>query len=207
MKTIEVTSTREKKKKERIAMPEAVFGVKAKPSLLAQAARVYLANQKLARPKTKTRAEVAGSGRKIWREKGTGRARHGDQYAPIFVGGGIAHGPRGFLKRSVMPQKMRKQALYGALSDKLSEGKILVVDGLEKIGPKTKDLAQFLKSLSLRDKKMLLVPSKKIAALVLAGRNLPEVKIAYFNTLNCYQVLNSQRIIFSKEAILGLKKS
>lgn len=201
-------------------LPEEIFGVKVSPQLLAQAVRVYLANQRTARARVKTRGEIRGSRIKIWRQKGTGRARHGDKYAPIFVGGGIAHGPKGTLKRLVMPKKMRKKALFGALSGKVKEKQFLVVEGLVKIKPKTKEMAQVLKRLTQglkgsktqrikkdrkkskeKKTKILLVLKTDQKKAVRAARNISNVQVAYFNQLNCYEVLNNCVAVFSKEAI------
>lgn len=203
--TIDVFNTKGEKTG-KMRLPKEIFGVEASPQLLAQAVRVYLANQKKARPKTKTRGEVVGSTRKIWRQKGTGRARHGDRYAPIFVGGGVAHGPRGILKRLTMPKKMKKKALLGSLSNKVREKKLLAVEGLEKIKLKTKEMAKVLQKLRKKEIKTLLILKTDEKKVVRAARNIADVNIAYFNQLNCYQVINSDLIIFSKEALEDFNK-
>jgi len=186
-----------------------VFAVKTSPQLVAQTARVYLTNQRKARAKVKDRSEVQGSRIKIWRQKGTGRARHGDRYAPIFVGGGVAHGPRGTLKRLVMPRKMKRKALFSVLSDKARGNELVIVDGFDKIKPKTKEMAGVLEKLPLKitrkkpkfQAKILLVLNIDQKNVVRAGRNIANMEIAYTNQLNSYQVLNSQYVILSKEAL------
>lgn len=203
--TVDIFNTKGEKTG-KMRLPKEIFGVEASPQLLAQAVRVYLANQKKARPKTKTRGEVVGSTRKIWRQKGTGRARHGDRYAPIFVGGGVAHGPRGILKRLTMPKKMKKKALLGSLSNKVREKKLLAVEGLEKIKLKTKEMAKVLQKLRKKEIKTLLILKTDEKKVVRAARNIADVNIAYFNQLNCYQVINSDLIIFSKEALEDFNK-
>lgn len=203
---IDIFNTRGEKTS-KMKLPKEVFCVEASPQLIAQAVRVYLTNQRKAGAKTKTRGEVSGSGKKIWRQKGTGRARHGDRYAPIFVGGGIAHGPEGIVKRLTMPKKMRRRALFGTLSDKIKEKKLLVVEGLNKIKPKTKEMAEIMKRLKLKSKndkvkfKILLILEKEQKNALRAARNIAEIETAYFNQLNCYQVVNNQLIVFSKEAL------
>jgi LSU ribosomal protein L4P len=122
-----------------INLPPEIFAAEVNPPLMAQAVRVYLANQRKAHPKTKTRAEVNRTKAKWYRQKGTGRARHGSRAAPIFVGGGVAHGPTGEQNYQLkMPKKMKKAALFSALTSKFKEKEILVVKGLEKIEPKPK---------------------------------------------------------------------
>lgn len=198
--TIDVFNTKGEKTG-KISLPKEIFGIEASPKLLAQAVRVYLANQKKARPKTKTRSQVNGSGRKIWRQKGTGRARHGDRQAPIFVGGGIAHGPEGTRRRLSLSQVMGKKALFSALSGKLRENKLLVVEDL-KINPKTREIEKILETLLKKTpRRVLLVIPPKNEVLKRAARNIPWLKVSQFNILNSYEVLDCDQMIFTKEAI------
>jgi len=210
-----------------VKLPKEIFGVTTSPQLVAQAVRVYLTNQRKARAKVKDRGEVRGSRIKIWRQKGTGRARHGDRYAPIFVGGGVAHGPRGTLKRLTLSKKMKRRALYSVLSDKVRNKQVVIVDGFDKIKPKTKEMAGVLEKLPLKtkqplpksaksgkkEKKVVGVKKSKSKTRTLlalnisqknvtrASRNIANVEIVYVNQLNSYQVLNNQYVIFSKEAL------
>ena len=112
-----------------MTLPEAVFGAKPNKALIAQAVRVYLANQRQGNAATKTRGEVIGTTKKIYRQKGTGRARHGAAKAPIFVGGGVAHGPHPHDFSMEFPKKMKQKALISALSEKTQAGSIKVVEG------------------------------------------------------------------------------
>ncbi|MBL7158966.1 50S ribosomal protein L4 [Candidatus Microgenomates bacterium] len=197
----------------KISLPDEIFAVEAKKELIAQAVRVYLANQRQGTASTKNRSEVRGSRRKIWRQKGTGRARHGDKYAPIFVGGGIAHGPKPKDFSLKFSKKMRKKALFGTLTLKLKEKQLLVVSGLEKIKPKTKELVKVIKALKLEDKnnklktKTLLVAPKKTDNLILAGRNLENLVFNQADLLNAYTILSCQKLILMKEAIPVLKET
>jgi len=154
----------------KINLPKEIFGIETSSELIAQAVRVYLANQRTARAKTKTRGGTGGSGRKIWRQKGTGRARHGDKQAPIFVGGGIAHGPKGVLKRLMITKKMRRKALLGVLSEKVKEKRLLVVDGFDKIKPKTKGMAKIIEKFSPKANPPLAEKTKDQKLLARAGR-------------------------------------
>ncbi|MFC1790123.1 50S ribosomal protein L4 [Patescibacteria group bacterium] len=197
----------EGKKKNQITLAEKIFQVKNNPKLIAQAVRVYLNNRRRAKAKTKTRGEVSGSGIKIYRQKGTGRARHGDRYAPIFVGGGVAHGPTGGESFSLkMSRKMKRQALFVALSAKFLEKKITIIEGLDKIAPKTKKMVMALKKNSVAEKKVLLVLPKKITNIARAAKNIKGLQMVEANCLNTYQVLKAERLIFLPEAIGRLEQ-
>ncbi len=191
----------------RVSLPVEIFGVAENPKLISQAVRVYLANQRLGTASTKTRGEVQGSTRKIYRQKGTGRARHGAIRAPIFVHGGIALGPRPHDFSLTLPQKAKRLALFGALSAKLKDGEIKVIN-LEKITPKTKIIAKALKSLDLNGKTLLVTPGgmNDFKNVYLSTRNIEGVKIITATTLNTYDVLNNSGILFMKESIDVLKK-
>jgi len=197
----------------KMSLPKTAFGLEDNPQLLAQAVRVHLSNQRKAGAKTKTRGEVRGSRIKIWRQKGTGRARHGDRYAPIFVGGGVAHGPSGeanFKKR--LPKKMKAKALAVALSIKAQEKEIRVITGLEKIEGKTKEMADFLKLLTKKEKitkktpKFLIIVSEKMEKVFQAGRNIPNLEITLAQNVNTYQILNNDLVLLNKEAIKKIEE-
>lgn len=217
MPTINVYDT-SGKKLSKMTLPKEIFGVKPNEFLIAQAVRVYLANQRKAKPKTKSRSEVQASGRKIWRQKGTGRARHGDRKAPIFVKGGIAHGPTGEEDFKLkMSQKMRRLALFSSLSSKCKGKEMIVLDGLEKIKPKTKEMAKVIQKLKLKNQKddskelgkaklkiSFVLPSV-IENIIRAGRNIPHVSFLQANLLNTYEVLNGGMLVFMKPSIKVLK--
>ncbi|MEK7060927.1 MAG: 50S ribosomal protein L4, partial [Patescibacteria group bacterium] len=191
----------------RITLPTEIFGTAENKNLIAQAVRVYLANQRLGTASMKTRGEVQGSTRKIYRQKGTGRARHGGIRAPIFVGGGVtfASKPRDFSLS--LPQKMKRKALFSALSGKLKDGEIKIMD-LDKITPKTKTMAKALGALDLGEKMLLVTPGgfKDFENVYKASRNLKGMRISPAATLNTYDVLDNNAIIFMKESIDILKK-
>ncbi|MGH7246030.1 MAG: 50S ribosomal protein L4, partial [Candidatus Levyibacteriota bacterium] len=140
-----------------MTLPKELFDMPINKTLMAQAVRVFLGNQRQGTVSTKTRGEVAGSTRKIYRQKGTGRARHGGIRAPIFVKGGIAHGPKPKDYTFSLPVKMRRKALFSALSAKVKEGGIRVVSGLSKIEPKTKPVAELLTAIAA-EKVLLVMP-------------------------------------------------
>ena len=194
------------KTEKQMILPKEIFEAKINLPLMAQAVKVFLANQRIASPKAKTRSEVTGSTRKILRQKGTGRARHGDNKAPIFVGGGKAHGPIGVKKRLTLSKKMRQAALRSALSAKAKEGVIFVVDDLTKIAPKTKKAVKFIDNLGINGKKATLYLSENNDNIIRAFGNLPNIAIGLANKLNAYQALSSGRIIFTKETVKVLKE-
>ncbi len=192
----------------KVTLPAEIFGVAENPKLLAQAVRVYLANQRQGNASTKNRGEVRGSTRKIYQQKGTGRARHGGIRAPIFVGGGIALGPRPHDFSMNLPQKMKKLALFSALSSKLRDDEIKIISELDKIQPKTKIMAKILKVLDINGKTLLVTPggSKDFEKVYRSARNIKDMKIITAPTLNTYEVLDTNKIILMKDSIDQLKK-
>ena len=187
-----------------VTLPAHVFGAKINRQLMAQAVRVYLANQRGGHASTKTRGEVEGSTRKIYKQKGTGKARHGGIRAPIFVGGGIVFGPRPRDYSLSFPQKMRKVALASALSEQLKKQNIIVVSGLSDV-KKTKIVASMLTAVGATRRTLLVTP-KESAVVVRAGRNIEGVDILPVSDLNTYSVLMHSKLVFMKEAIGELKK-
>ncbi len=191
-----------------------IFAVKKNPELVAQAVRVYLSNQRKAKPRVKTRGEVVGSTRKIWKQKGTGRARHGSLTAPIFVGGGIAHGPTGRENWKLkFSKKMKKMALFSVLTEHYDSKKICAVADIAKINPKTKKAELLLNKIKETEKNLL--EAKKV--IVVVDKHTSEVKRAFgnlrgkgvlvkrFSDLNTYLVLNSNYLIFD-EKVLEIEK-
>lgn len=196
--------------KGKISLPEEIFAAKINPQLEALAVKVYLANQRTAGAKTKTRAEVNRTKAKWYRQKGTGKARHGSRSANIFVGGGIAHGPSGEQNYKLkMSQKMRKAALFSALTGKLQDKKILVVQDLEKVKPKTNQMAKILgKCLPARQGKwkILIVLPGKLDNVIRAARNIENISLEQANLLNTYLVLSHNQIVLMKDTIERLKE-
>lgn len=193
-----------------ISLPSEVFGVRVNKPLIAQAVRVYLANQRSGSAHAKTRAEVSGTTKKVWRQKGTGRARHGSAKGPIFVGGGITHGPRTRDFSLDMPQKMRKAALFSALSSQFKEKKITFIDP-EGLTSKTKTFSQMLKSLSLLNKKgkansVLIVLDKENSKLYRAGRNIEGMRVERVQDLTTYRVVENKHIVIMKNAVSDFNK-
>ena len=197
---------------ESLTLPKEIFGVDINKQIMTQAVRVHMANQRRGTVKTKSRGEVKISTRKIYRQKGTGRARHGAASAPIFVGGGIAFGPRPRDYSLSLNQKMRRIALFSALSAKLKDGEIKIISGLEKLEPKTGKMADVIENLNLNIKKkqiLLVIPKggKDFDNVVKAARNIQGVSVLSSNVLNTYAVLSNKQILFMKNSIDALKET
>ena len=182
---------------EKIELPDEVFKVEVNDKVIAQAVRVYLANQRQGTSDTKTRAEVRGGGRKPWKQKGTGRARQGSTRAPHWKGGGIVFGPEPRDLSLKMPPQMRRLALFGCLSSKMKDKNILFVDGLEEIKPKTQELAKILNAIAKDAEKILLVMPEKIEKVWRAGRNIEELTLIPAAQLNPYTVMNNKLLIIT----------
>ncbi|MCX6816933.1 MAG: 50S ribosomal protein L4 [Candidatus Beckwithbacteria bacterium] len=190
-----------------LTVSEKIFGAKINQNLMAQAVRVYLANQRLANAQTKRRGDVDVTKAKVWRQKGTGRARHGSRNAPIFVGGGKAHGPTGTQNYTLkFPQKMKQLSLFSALTTKFKNKEILVVDGLDKVKAKTKAFDKIFHALIKSPKKLLLLLDKTNQTIKRGSANLEYLTLSLATSLNTYQALNSRHLIFTKEALKALEK-
>lgn len=192
-------------KKGKVTLPSPLFAQKPNLKLLAQYVRIFLARQRAGTASTKTRGEVNLTTAKWYRQKGTGRARHGAKSAPIFVGGGVAHGPKPREFDLKIPKKMGRKALIYALSAKAKEGKIFVTSGTEKLEPKTSKVANLLKKLKIEKKKVLLVHAGE-ENLVRASRNLPNAKTSPVKDLNPYLVLQADHLVLTKTALDILPK-
>ncbi len=184
----------------RTTLPTKLFAAKINAPLLAQAVRVRLANQRMGNASTKTRGEVEGSTRKIYRQKGTGRARHGAIRAPIFVGGGVVFGPKPRDYSLKLSKGMRRSALASALTSKLAEGGITIVSGLAVLPPKTRVFAKMLSLLGV-PRPVLLITSPVVDTMVRACRNIPQVDLLPIQQLAAYDVLSHRSIVFMKEAV------
>ncbi len=187
-------------------LPEIIFGVKPKMTLIWEAVKMYQHNQRQGTHHAKTRAEVKGSRRKIWSQKGLGRARHGDRYAPIFVGGGKAHGPRPKEYYYRLPKRELKLALKMILSDRASEEKIYLFENFDLNEIKTKNIASLLEKITLNGKKVLFVPAEQNKNLYLSARNIPNVEVMPATDINTLHVVSHEYILMEKSAVDKLKE-
>jgi large subunit ribosomal protein L4 len=204
MATVDVRDQTGKKVGEHELDP-AVFDVQANVPLMHQVVTAGLAAQRAGTHSTKTRAEVSGGGKKPWRQKGTGRSRHGSSRSPIWVGGGISHGPkpRDYSRR--VPKKMKRLALLGALSDRAREGRIAVLDGLSFESPSTKEALGVLESISAEGL-VLLVLAAPDEIVQKSFRNLSNVRVAFSGNLGAHEVLYADWVVFTKDALGGIKR-
>ena len=160
----------------------------------------HLANRRQGTQSTKTRTDKRGGGRKPWRQKGTGRARHGSTRSPIWVGGGVTFAPKPRDYSYKTPKKVRQLAMRSALSAKVQDKELIVVDEIALDSPKTKEVAAMLEAIN-SDKKALIVISKPDANVIKSARNIPGVKTINANTMNVYDIVNYNSLIITKEAL------
>lgn len=184
-----------------LEVSDAVFAAEVKPYLMHQALVRQLSNARLGTHKTKTRGEVAGGGRKPWRQKGTGRARQGSTRSPQWIGGGTVFGPTPRRYEKAMPKKMHRAALRCALSAKAQAGQIVVLDGLAMSEPRTKTAAAMLKALGVTDQSVLLVFANKDMTVWRSFANLPEAKTLLSGYLNVRDLLGYDTLVMAKDAV------
>ncbi|MFZ5641747.1 MAG: 50S ribosomal protein L4 [Bacillota bacterium] len=183
-----------------IDLKDEIFGTEVNESILHDVVVMQLANRRLGTADTKTRAEVAGGGRKPWRQKGTGRARHGTIRSPIWRTGGIVFGPHPRSYKYTMPKKIRRLAMKSALSSKVQNGNLIVLDELSLQQPKTKDMVEILNNLNV-DNKALVVTAGVDTNVVKSARNIPGVTPTFASGLNVYDILNHEKLVITKDAV------
>ena len=188
----------------KIELPADIFKAKINVGLMHQAYVRQLANARQGSHKTLSRSEIRMTGAKWYRQKGTGRARHGAQSAPIFVGGGLAHGPKPRDYSKKMPKKMRRGAIRSALSALLRDGQLIIVDQLDMDAPKTKTMLQMIETLA-GDKSALLVVTAKQKAVRKSASNLPKAHAIIANYLNVRDLFKYDRVIVPLDALEIIK--
>jgi large subunit ribosomal protein L4 len=179
---------------------DAVFGIAPNEGVMHAAVVNYLANQRQGTQSTLTRTEVSGGGRKPWRQKGTGHARQGSTRAPQWVHGGIALGPKPRDYRYELNKKVKRLAMKSALSTKVIDNNMIVLDALTLDGFKTKTVVDMLKALGVEGK-ALIVTAEADTKVIKSAANIPGVKTAAVNTLNVYDILNYDKFIVVKNAV------
>jgi len=193
-------------------LPKEIFDKVVSEQLISQAIRVYLANQRSSYAKAKTRSEVAGTRKKVWAQKGTGNARHGNRTAPIFVGGGSAMGPDGQQNYSLkLNKKMRRIAIKGVLTKFAKENRIIIIDKFKDLTPKTKEGIKLITGLKASNK--VLSESKKIGIITTKGLtnikrafgNLSKITLLTTKSLNVYNLSNQNFLVLSQKTIKNLK--
>jgi large subunit ribosomal protein L4 len=183
-----------------VTLPASVFEAPINTGLMHQALVRQLANARVGTHKAKTRGEINRTTAKVYRQKGTGNARHGSRKAPIYVGGGVAHGPlpRDYSKK--MPRKMRRAALCSALSAKAASGDIVVLDRIEMAAPKTKEMAQMMERLVGKASVVLVLPGRN-DVVEQSAHNIPDVKALHAHYLNIRDLLGHNKLVLAADAL------
>ncbi|WP_070121472.1 50S ribosomal protein L4 [Bacillus marinisedimentorum] len=188
-----------------IELSDAVFGIEPNQHVLTEAVLMQQASLRQGTHAVKNRSEVRGGGRKPWRQKGTGRARQGSIRSPQWVGGGVVFGPTPRSYSFKMPKKVRRLAIKSALSTKVIDNEVVVMDSLSFEKPKTKELVAVLKNLSV-DRKALIVTADIDEAVELSARNIPGVTVVPSNGVSVLDVLNHDKLIMTKDAVAKVEE-
>ena len=182
-----------------IELAESIFGVEVNTDVMHEVVVNYLANQRQGTGSTKTRSEVTGGGKKPWKQKGTGRARQGSIRAPQWIKGGIALGPKPRSYKYTLNKKVKRLTLKSALSSKVQENEIIVLDSLNFDEIKTKNMAKVLEN--IKANKALIVLADKNLNVQASARNIPNTKTALVNTINTYDILKYGTLVLTKDAV------
>ncbi|MDE6838734.1 MAG: 50S ribosomal protein L4 [Acutalibacter sp.] len=186
-------------------LSDSVFGIKPNVPVMNDMVKNYLANQRQGTQSALTRSEVSGGGRKPWRQKGTGRARQGSTRAPQWTHGGIVFAPKPRCYRYTLNKKVRRLAMKSALSSKVQDGEMIVIDNIACENYRTKDIAAMLKAVG-SEKKALIVLSSVDEKVIASARNIPGVKTAQVNTLNVYDILGADKFIVVQDAVQKIEE-
>ena len=188
-----------------IELNDAVFGIEPNEFAVHEVIKNYLANQRQGTQSAKTRGDVRGGGRKPFRQKGTGRHRQGSTTDPTQVGGGVAFAPKPRSYRYSIPKKVRRLAMFSALSSKVKENEIIVVDSLAFEAPKTKEMVKFLEAVKAA-KKALIVTESKDENVVRSASNIPGVVTTTATQLNVYEIVGHDSFIITKDAVKKIEE-
>ena len=188
-----------------IQLNDAVFGVEVNAAVMHQAVVRQLSNERLGTHATKTRGEVRGGGKKPWRQKGTGRARAGSSRSPIWVGGGITFGPQPRSYYKAMPRKARRLAVKSALSDKVNNSELFVIDELKLAAPKTKEVLNMLNNFKVGDAKVLFITDGDVNV-ELSARNIQGVKALPYTNINIFDLLHHDKLFIAEGAIAKIEE-
>ena len=188
-----------------IALSEKVFGKKVNDAILHTAVRAYLMNQRQGTQSTLTRSEVSGGGRKPWKQKGTGHARQGSTRSPQWTHGGIALGPKPRSYRINLNKSIRRNALFGALSAKVENGEMIVVDSITATEYKTKNMVAMLDAIGAKKKSLVVLPEVN-ECVIKSLANIEGVKSTQWNTINVYDILNCDTFVVAKDAVAKIEE-
>ena len=188
-----------------LELSDAIFGIEPNEFAVHEVIKNYLANQRQGTQSAKTRGDVRGGGRKPFRQKGTGRHRQGSTTDPTQVGGGVAFAPKPRSYRYTVNKKVRRLAMFSALSSKVKEGEIIVVDALDFAEPKTKEMIKFLEAVKA-GKKSLIVTEAKNENVVKSANNIPGVATTTATQMNVYEIVNHNSFIITKDAVKKIEE-
>ena len=205
MKEFDVYST-EGQKVGSVKLNAKIFNGKVNKTLMHDAVKMHLANQRLGAASTKNRSEVAGGGKKPWKQKGTGRARAGSIRSPLFKGGGVIFGPRPKDYSYSMPKKAKKGALISAINAKMNNDEILFIEDIKLDNIKTKNFVTIFKKLKMDKKKLLVVVNELDKSTVLSARNIKNICLKAADNFNMYDVLLAERLIITKSSLEKINK-
>ena len=189
----------------KIDLSDAVFGIEPNKAVMNDMVKNYLANQRQGTQSALTRAEVSGGGKKPWRQKGTGHARQGSTRAPQWTHGGIVFAPKPRSYRYTLNKKVRRLAMKSALSSKVLDNELVVLDKIAMDEYKTKTIAAMLKAVGSEKKALIVLPEKN-EKVIASAANIPGVKTALVNTLNVYDILNADKFIVLQDAIAQIEE-
>ncbi len=189
-----------------VQLPASIFGEEPNPAVMHQAYVRQLNNARQGTAKTKRRGEVSGGGAKPYRQKGTGRARHGSIREPSMVGGGTVFGPRPRSYAQDMPRKMRRLALRSALSVKAGEGKVTVLEGFQLEEPKTKAAAGLLRAMGVEDSALVVLPAPN-EVVYRSFNNLPQAKVVLARNLNLYDIFTHEHLVITRDSLELLEET
>lgn len=186
---------------ESVQLPEDLFDGIINEAVLHQVVKAYLANQRQGTASTKTRAEVRGGGRKVWRQKGTGRARQGSIRAPHWRGGGVVFGPRPRDYDQAIPKKIKALARRSAFNTRAQAEQVALIEGFQLDVPKTRQVAELLGRIGVRERKVLILTDGINDTLVRSARNLPNVEVLPFREASAYHILNATQLLIEAGAL------
>lgn len=199
--TLDVLKIDGSKSGEKVNLSDSIFAIEPNDHAIYLSVKAYLANQRQGTHKTKERGEVSGGGKKPWKQKGRGGARAGTSRSPLWVGGGTIFGPRPRDYRQDLPKKVRRLARKSALSYKVKDEQLVVVEDFSIDKPKTKEFVKILSALKVEGKKVLLLTNTNNINIFKSGRNIPKVKVLEASKASTYDLLNNQILLLQKSAV------
>lgn len=206
MADVEVKNS-ENKKVDSVSLSDDIFGLPVKASLMHESVVNYLANQRQGTHSTKTRGMVRGGGRKPFKQKGTGRARQGSSRSPLMKGGATLFGPQPRDYSYRLNKKQRRLALRTALSSKVSDGQVLVIDSLSFSEPRTRQVTSLLDTFGVSGKSVLIVTKEKDQNVFLSSRNIPGVGVQPASDINVYSLMSHEYLLVTKDALLQIQEA